>query len=396
MNPGYRRHKLIYTIIKPIVTLFLKLRFGFKRGRMREEKGPFVVVCNHVTNFDMLFLACTFKEYIYFVASEHTFRAGFASKLLRWVFDPIGRTKASVAGSTVMEMKKRLKAGHSIGIFGEGLRTASGVTQPIMPATARVMQMFGVPIITYKLHGGYLAHPRWGYTIRRGHMEGELVNIYTPEMLKKMTADELNDAINRDLYEDAYEWNKDRHIAYKGRRLAEGIEFELVACPKCGKLNSIKSKKDRFWCNCGLAGRYDEYGMLSGEGFDFTKVKEWDEWERGYIEKLPEYEDDHVLASDPDQTLCEFDADHNTIPVATGTLQITPTEIRVGDFAVKLSDISMYDIILQGYLLFSTADGRHFEIHDSKHKFAGFLYQLLIKRYKPMEEKKNVKRSKLQ
>ncbi len=393
MNPGYRRHKLIYTIIRPFVTLFLKLRFGFKRGKMRDEKGPFVLVCNHVTNFDMMFLGCIFKEYIYFVASEHTFRAGFASKLLRWVFDPIGRTKASVAGSTVMEMKKRLKAGHSIGIFAEGLRTANGVTQPIMPATARVLQMFGVPVITYKLHGGYFAHPRWGYTVRRGYMEGELVNIYTPEMLKKMTADELDEAINRDLHEDAYEWNKERHIAYKGKRPAEGIEFELVACPKCKKLNSIRSKKDRFWCECGLQGRYDEYGILSGEGFDFTTVKEWDEWERKLIAGLPDYDDDHILAQDPDQTLCEYDADHNTTPVASGLLSITPKEIRVGDFPVLLSDISMYDIILQGYLLFSTTDGRHFEIHDSKHKFAGFLYQLLIKRYKPTEEKKNVKRT---
>ena len=396
MNPGYRRHKFISAIIKPFVTLFLKLRFGFRRGKMRKEKGPFIVVCNHVTNFDMMFIACTFKEYIYFVASEHTFRAGFASKLLRWVFDPIGRTKASVAGSTVMEMKKRLKAGHNICIFAEGLRTASGLTQPVMPATARVLQMFGAPIITYKLHGGYFAHPRWGYTIRRGYMDGELVQTYTPEMLKSMSTNELNDAINRDLYEDAYEWNKEHHIAYKGKRLAEGIEFELVACPKCKKLNSIKSKKDRFWCDCGLNGRYDLYGGIEGEGFDFTTVRDWDEWERGFIAELPDYDGDFVLASDPDQTLCEVGTDHTTVPVANGALSITPKELRIGEFTVALEDISLYDIILQGYLLFSTKDGRHFEIHDSRHKFAGFLYQLLIKRYKPTEEKVNVKRQQLQ
>ena len=104
-NPGYIRHRILYEIIKPFATLFLKLRFGFKRGKMVDLKGPFVLVCNHVTNFDMIFTSCVFKEYIYYVASEHTFRAGFASWLLRWVFDPIGRTKVAAGGSTVMEMK---------------------------------------------------------------------------------------------------------------------------------------------------------------------------------------------------------------------------------------------------------------------------------------------------
>ena len=120
MNPGYRRHKFLYEIIKPFAMVFLKLRFNFKRGKVHDIKGPFIIVCNHVTNLDFLFLSCSFREYIYYVASEHTFRAGFSSWLLRAVFDPIGRTKASVAAATVMEMGRRLKGGHSIGIFAEG------------------------------------------------------------------------------------------------------------------------------------------------------------------------------------------------------------------------------------------------------------------------------------
>ncbi|MCR4617288.1 MAG: 1-acyl-sn-glycerol-3-phosphate acyltransferase [Lachnospiraceae bacterium] len=350
---------------------------------MHEVKGPFILICNHVTNLDMIFVACSFKEYIYFVASEHTFRAGFASRLLRWVFDPIGRTKASVAAGTVMDMGRRLKAGHSIGIFAEGLRTANGLTDKIMPASAKAFKIFNVPVITYKLHGGYLSHPRWGYTIRRGYMEGEIVNIYSPEELKKMSVDEFDEAINRDLYEDAYEWNKDRHIAYKGRRLAEGLEFELVACPKCKALNSLKTKDDRFWCDCGLKGKYDEYGMLSGEGFEYDNVTDWDAWEREYIANLPDYPEDKILAKDEDQTLNRIDINHNTITVDRGVLSITSTKLQVGNTVIPLSNISLYDIILQGYLLFSTKDGTHYEIHDSKHKFAGFLYYLLIKRYKP-------------
>ena len=382
MNPGYRRHKILYEIIKPFAVVFLKLRFNFKRGKMHDIKGPFIIVCNHVTNLDFLFLSCSFREYIYYVASEHTFRAGFSSWLLRAVFDPIGRTKASVAAATVMEMGRRLKGGHSIGIFAEGLRCGNGVTDSVQPATAKVFKIFNVPVITYRLHGGYFSHPRWGYTMRKGYMEGEIVNIYTPEMLKKMSVEEFGEAINRDLFEDAYEWNRDRHIAYKGRRLAEGLEFELVACPKCKQLNSLKSRGDRFWCSCGLSGKYDKYGMLSGEGFEFDNVRDWDAWERKFINDLPKADDDTVLASDEDQILNRYSSEHKTVCVDRGTLSITPRQLKVGNTIIPISEISLYDIILQGYLLFTTKDGNHYEIHNNKHKFAGFLYYLLIKKYK--------------
>ena len=382
MNPGYRRHKFLYEIIKPLAHLFIKLKFNYKRGKMHDIKGPFIIVCNHVTNLDFLFISCSFKEYIYYVASEHTFRAGFSSWLLRAVFDPIGRTKASVAASTVMEMGRRLKAGHSIGIFAEGLRCGNGLTDSIKPATAKVFKIFNVPVITYRLHGGYFSHPRWGYTMRKGYMEGEIVNIYKPEDLKKMSVDEFNDAINRDLFEDAYEWNKDRHIAYKGKRLAEGLEFELVACPKCKALNSLKTGGDKFFCSCGLSGRYDEYGMLVGDDLPFDNVRDWDKWEREFIEGLPDEDPDKELAFDEDQILNSYDAEHNTIQVDRGRLSITPARIKVGNTEIPLSEISLYDIILQGYLLFSTKDGTHYEIHNSDRKFAGFLYYLLIKRYK--------------
>ncbi len=215
-------------------------------------------------------------------------------------------------------------------------------------------------------------------------------------MRKEMSVEDLENAINNDIFEDAYKWNESRQIKYKGRRLAEGLEFELVVCPKCKSLNSLKTHKDKFWCDCGLSGKIDEYGFLSGEGFEFNTVTEWDAWERKYIEELPDQPEDKILAFDNDQKLNKMDSEHNTTSVINGTLSITSGEIRIGEISIPFSEISMYDIILQGYLLLSTKDGTRYEIHDSRHKFAGFLYYLIIKRFKTAEVKENVKRKQLQ
>lgn len=387
MHKGYRRHKFIYDFVRLPVRIFLWFKIRFHRGKVNKTKGPFVLISNHVTNFDMLMLSISFKEYMYYVVSEHAFRAGFGSKVLKYFFDPIARPKASVGSGTVLEMKRRLKQGHSICIFAEGLRSANGLTSPMMPATAAVLKLFNVPIVTCRIHGGYFASPRWSLGLRKGRTECELIHVYTPEEIKKLSADELDKALNADIFEDAYEWNRERKIPYKGKKLAEGIENELVACPNCHGLNTIRSKGNTFFCECGMNGTIDEYGKLSGDGFCFETVTEWDKWERKLIEELPDYDGEQVLASSENQILNEIKENHVTEELARGTLSITSKKISVGDVSFSFDEISLYDIILQGYILFGTSDGRHFEIRNSEAKVPGFLYVQLIKRYKKRGEK---------
>lgn len=381
MESAFKRHKIVYSVLRPLVALYCKIMFNYKVEKPVDLNGPFLLIPNHVSTYDMLFAAIHFKPHMYFVASEHSMRGGFASKLLEYFLDPITRPKATVGASTVIKMKKRLKKGHNVCLFAEGEQSRNGVNRKILKATAPVVKMMGVKLVTFRIHGGYLTAPRWGKGIRKGKMSGEIVNIYTPEELKAMTDDELDEAINRDIYEDAYAENEVKRIAYKGKNLAEGIEYALVMCPKCGRMNGIRSRGNEFFCDCGLRGKYDEYGLLSGEGFDFTTVTQWDEWQKSAIAELHEISDDCVVCSDPGQYLKEIKPDHTMVIAATGELALTPCELRIGSTVIPLNEISRYDIIRHGYLLLSTKDGRYFEIGNKKQKYAGYLYLLLIDRF---------------
>lgn len=377
----YKSDRIKYEIARRLIVPFVKSKFNFvveKRYNMPEE--PFILICNHVTNLDMVWIALSIDKHLYFVAGEQVVRKGIGGKLVNWGFHPIVREKATVGLSTVVEMKKRLQAGCNVGLFAEGVRSADGLSNPIVPSSAAVLKKLGYTVVTFKLHGGFFTSPRWASDIRRGRMCGELVNIYSPEDIKKMSADEFDRVLNDDIYEDAYEYNKDRKIAYKSRKAAEGIEFELVMCPKCGRMASINSNKDTFFCDCGLKGLYNEYGLLSGEGFEFATIPEWDTWQRQQIDALSFEDKDEIILSHPNQIITEISKDHSEKTVGKGTLTLTPSQISVGEKVIPIDEIRDVDIFYHGYLLISTKDKKYYEISNPECKFPGYLYKLLIRR----------------
>ena len=137
----YRRHNAIYHAIRPLVRLYLWMAYRFRAPQKVRDDGPFLMICNHVTDLDMLFTSCTFRHHMYYVASEHVLRFGRLSRLLDFIFSPIIRKKGTVAAATAMEMKRVVKQGHSIGLFAEGERSASGVNRPVIPSTGSLARM---------------------------------------------------------------------------------------------------------------------------------------------------------------------------------------------------------------------------------------------------------------
>ena len=376
----YDFDRKIFKIAKKIIAPFIKSKFNFKDEALyKMPDAPFILICNHVTNLDMVWVAISIDKHLYFVSSEHVVRKGIGGKLVQTFFHPIVREKATVGLSTVVEMKKHLTAGHNVGLFAEGVRSADGLSNKIVPSSAAVLKKLGFTVVTFRLHGGFFASPRWASDIRKGEMSGELVHIYSPEDIKAMSNEEFDAAINNDIFEDAYAYNKDRKIAFKSKKAAEGIEYELVVCPKCRKLASIHSKGSTFYCDCGLKGVYNEYGLLSGEDFEFTTIPEWDECQTKIIESLT-FSDGEVIVSHSDQKITEISKDHSEKIVGEGELVLKPGSISVGEKTIPFEDIRDCDFFYHGYILLSTKDKKYYEISNPKSKYPGYLYKLLIKK----------------
>lgn len=359
----YKRHQTIWKSLFPVVRTYINSKFNICNEQL-DVDGPCLIIPNHVTSWDPLLVALSLrKKQAYFVASEHIFRLGFISRLLVWMVEPIARRKATMGTDTVKACLRHLKDGHSVVIFAEGDASWAGESGPVFPATGKLARSSGASLVTLRIEGAYLSLPRWGKGIRKGRVYAHPVNVYTPEQLKAMTPAEINDAINRDIYENAWERQKTEQIRYKGKKLAEGIETALYICPHCHKIGGLKGRGNKIECTCGFSREYTETGLFR-EAEPFENIAQWDKWQLQKLTAL-DFEYGEVLFSDTDMTLTKISTDHSELELCKGSIVQYKDRLVCGDYSFELSEISNMAMVQANRLLFLYKD-EYYEIFSEK------------------------------
>ena len=366
-----RRLRFFTALLRPAGYLVAKLKFGYTYEKVQNEPENYIVLSNHVTDFDPIFVGLSFPRQMFYVASEHITRWGWIYKVLKFVFEPIIRYKATVAASTVMEILRKVRKGNNVCIFAEGVRTWDGVTGPVVPATAQLIKSARCGLVTYRIEGGYFASPNWAGSsnTRRGHVHGAPVGVYTKEDLAKMSVEEIDALIKRDLHEDAYARQAVEMHRYPSKKRAEGMESLIFLCPKCRAHGTLTSKGDRVTCSaCGHSFTYDEYGML--DGIDYKTVYELNQWQRAELAKDIENGVPYIA---PNASLFTLEG-HALSAVAEGDAHMNAEAITIGDTVIPLSSISDMGIHGRRTLIFSTTDN-YYELKVPKgDNIVKFLY----------------------
>ncbi|WP_293989299.1 1-acyl-sn-glycerol-3-phosphate acyltransferase [uncultured Megasphaera sp.] len=111
------------------------------------KEGPFIVVCNHASNFDPPLLGTAMRHrLIYFMAKEELFHNPLMAWFLRYVHTfPVHRGR--IDRQAVIESFKTLKGGHVLGIFPEGKRTRGGKVGPFHEGFAGIAIKAKVPVL---------------------------------------------------------------------------------------------------------------------------------------------------------------------------------------------------------------------------------------------------------
>ncbi|MDR3146573.1 MAG: 1-acyl-sn-glycerol-3-phosphate acyltransferase [Treponema sp.] len=360
---------------------------GYRKGT------PALVISNHTTDLDPFFVGCSFPEHLYFVASEHVFRMGFASGLIRFFFSPIVFPKAGTDTRALRDILTRLRQGRSVCLFAEGNRSFSGITGEVDESTGKLVRLSGAALITYRLRGGYFAAPRWGRRMRKGPVWGEPVGFYPPEELKSMKSAEITAIIRRDISEDAYETMREKPLPYRRRGLAEDLETALYLCPRCGGVGTLASRNDILRCECGLTIRYDEFGALrdisrdrgsgespGGEAIPFTTVRDWWLWQHEAMERIVASAGIGPVCSDDGERLFAVEAGSEARVLGQGRLSLDREGLRCGEFLFPLEEIREIAITGQRTLAF-TAGRKRYELKNEKPRSAAKyqrVFELLV------------------
>ena len=278
----HKRHTVVRHTLGIFFRAYCRIKYGARiKGFKEEGKRRYLVLFNHQTAFDQFFVALSFRQHLYFLASEDIFSKGFISSALRYLQAPIPIKKQTTDVRAIMNCMRVAKEGGSISLAPEGNRTYSGKTEYMSPSIAPLARKLGLPIVLYHITGGYGVQPRWSDKVRRGRMDCYVSKVIEPEEYMSLTDDELCNLIREGLYVN--EANAEN--LYYSKKSAEHLERVVYYCPHCG-LSSFETSGDIVECKkCHLQARYLPTKELEGVGYDFPYrfVNEWYEAQNDFI-----------------------------------------------------------------------------------------------------------------
>jgi 1-acyl-sn-glycerol-3-phosphate acyltransferase len=153
----------IYTLVPEFLMRFLAWLLIHSVYRLDKsgldnipERGPAVLVCNHVSYVDALVIAAACPRPIRFVMHQDIFRIPvlkFFFRTSRAIPIASARENAALLERAYDEIAAALERGELIGIFPEGRITDTGELYPFRPGIRRIIARTPVPVVPMALRG---------------------------------------------------------------------------------------------------------------------------------------------------------------------------------------------------------------------------------------------------
>ena len=256
-----------YTIFHYGCKIFAKLKYNLKivRNELKGVKTPYVLLANHESGIDVVTLSGAIRRKAHFVMSNSFYH----TLGMRWALDACGlipKQQFQTNGTDMKKMKAAV-ATNKLGLvlYPDGLMSENGESTPMPKSTGRVVRWFNQDVYIAKVEGSYLTKPKWSKNLRKGKVTLSIYKLFDAEILKTMNDDDIQEAIEKELYFNAYENQERNKIIYRNGDNIEGLQTVLYQCPKCGKKHvMIIENKNTIKCKeCGYGLVADKYGFLN-------------------------------------------------------------------------------------------------------------------------------------
>ncbi|MBP5224097.1 MAG: hypothetical protein J6Z38_00725, partial [Lachnospiraceae bacterium] len=299
MNDGFERFdmqkepKKCNPFLKPVIfagslPAVLSHRTKIRKHGMKGVKPPYILLGNHNAFFDMNVSAiATFPHFAnYIVAID-----GYIGRegLLRSI-GCICKRKFTDDLMVIRHIGTVLKQGGIVGLYPEARYSLCGTTAVLPESLGKLCKMMGVPVVTLMTKGHHVTHPFWNTRHDRHAKptEADMRVLFTPEDLKALTPDEVNDRIVEAFQYDDFRWQLENRIPVRCKDRAEGLEKVLYQCPHCNTEFRMEAKGTVLRCtHCNKSWTMTEYGALeANEGeTEFAHIPDWYEWERENVRR---------------------------------------------------------------------------------------------------------------
>jgi 1-acyl-sn-glycerol-3-phosphate acyltransferase len=299
--------------------------------------GPFLLVANHTSAFDPVWIAFFLFRRSSFMASSALFRLPILGKVLPYC-GCFPKEKFVKDRDSMKTLATRYDAGDVIVLFPEGTRTFDGRTRPVLPGIGRLVKRLNARVVTARILNGHLFHPRWAkyprwVPIRVEYAEPRTWNEdATPEQIAR----DIGAAITIDPS------TAPTGTFSPGFRMAEGLPDFLWACPSCFQQEGLKAKGHEVVCEgCSCRWRIDTASRMHGTPTLF-------------VHEAHDLLAAHFGSADISGRgkLIQVPRGQPTEPVDEGDASLTDEGLRVGDTLIPMAELHAVSVEVQNRLTF--------------------------------------------
>lgn len=279
--------KIVEFVASPFFLLFGNAHVKVDKA-VKKTKGPFFIMSTHAAFIDFAMVArAMMPRTTGWVISVEEFRRG------EWLMRGVGGipkrkfTHGIVTAKEIIRYVKKLK--HSCAIYPEARFELAGINERIDGALGKMCKILGVPVIMCMTNGNFLNSPQWSkHPYRKIRQEGNVYMLLTKEEVENLSAEEIQERIEKAFVKDEYKWQVERGYHIKCKKRADGLHNILYKCPVCNKEFKMNSSGIHLWCEeCGAKWEMDTLSRLNGVNTDkgFSHVPDWYRWEREEVRK---------------------------------------------------------------------------------------------------------------
>ena len=272
-----------------------KVRFSYDYDHKALKGQPTILLSSHASRLEFIYTLYGFKR------KDINMVCGYQNILQRGIYrffiwlGVISKYLYQPDLVCVKSMLKVLKRNGALGLFPEGIQSASGSTHPINPATAQFIKRSRANIVVATSKGAYLATNRYSSDRKKGYISISYSLLFTPQMLEELSEEQIYNMILEKISYNDFEFNKTARNKYVGKKPnAYGIDKILYKCPACKEEHTLYVDNDTVICKaCDFKVKINEYyDLINISGKEApVNIDEWYKWQRRCVAK--EIKDDN-------------------------------------------------------------------------------------------------------
>ena len=190
----------------------------------------------------------------------------------------------------VRDMKHTLtKLNSSVVMFPEAGYSFDGRSILLPDSLGKMVKMMGAPLCMIKTYGAYHRDPLYNNLQKRKvKVTADVKYLLSPEEIKEMSAEEIQEIILKEFSFDNFSWQKENKIKISEPFRADYLNRILYKCPACGKEGGMIGRGCEISCpDCGKSYFMDEYGSLSAKNgeTEFSHIPDWYDYQRREVRR---------------------------------------------------------------------------------------------------------------